>query len=523
LRRLIFYTLISLHPASHGHSSTEPRADRNLSYNLLGDRLSQLEQGVDRVSNDIRAFVAKQGTVQPKIEQDTQELVDIARSLVMGASSVATTSTVRSTVSTIKAFDSSDITSNDINTEENDEDSVSVLGIPLTAQRRYHLDEWIHTSAPDSTSHVPSIAASSIYDTSADEHTPPSTAQNQDDLDLETEIIKRRWEKVKQLVRQQQHKAAIPHLRRTMDTIKDYDRLVKFDGAPSYREVQITLATAMLEDNPTCQESEPLLREVFESKETKPLERFTAAHLLAKLLFNLQPQDWMEVKITCLIAIKGRMATLGRTDPKTYKSIALLADICRASGDSDEEIWRDMLPEGYSVDTKQRSTNQFLDEKSIPHFFWKRANAEDIGVFPAEAATELFTRTKIPEDTLAEIWEMAEPNGLEFLTWGAYCKAMRLVAHCQVQPGLTLSPELLKMASPPGYPKFEGLVVTADKSVDNATLRISPQNSGSIRIPTLSEDRIAAYTDQFKQNSTENGTIPGMLRLCIATSVLTSD
>src|SRR5437667_7367139 len=49
------------------------------------------------------------------------------------------------------------------------------------------------------------------------------------------------------------------------------------------------------------------------------------------------------------MAVKGRNTTLGRADPKTYESIALLASICQISNDSDGEIWQDMLPDNYEL------------------------------------------------------------------------------------------------------------------------------------------------------------------------------
>jgi hypothetical protein len=329
-----------------------------LSHRLLGDRLAQLEQGIDKVSNDIRCFVSSQAVensddcstlvnaveAQSVMQHDSEELVDVARSLALSASSVATTRTVQSKTSTVRVSNLFEINENDFIVEDNDETSLSVRGLPLSAQRRHHLNAWIDTAALDSTSQVPSLATLSIIEPFYGAFTPLSATQNQEDLDLETEVIKRRWEKAKYLVKEQQYKAAIPHINRTLHEIKHKDGSLGFEGAPTYQEVQISLATAMVRDDPVCIEAEPMLREVFDSKDTKPLERITAAHLLAQLLFNLQPQDWTEVKATCIFAIKGRMATLGRTDSRTYESITLLADVCRASKDSDEEIWRDMLP-----------------------------------------------------------------------------------------------------------------------------------------------------------------------------------
>src|SRR5271156_5185718 len=75
------------------------------------------------------------------------------------------------------------------------------------------------------------------------------------------------------------------------------------------------------------------------------------AHLLSQLYLNQQPDDYTRAKTMCLIAVKGRNATLGKTHPETYASIALLCFICQTSNDSDEEIWRNMLPEDFRTDS----------------------------------------------------------------------------------------------------------------------------------------------------------------------------
>jgi ribosomal protein S18 len=278
------------------------------------------------------------------MQHDSEELVDVARSLALGASSVATTRTRESATLTVRSSNPFGILDEKSIIEDNDETSLSVRGIPLVGRRRYHLDAWIDTAAPDSTFRVPSNATLSMIEPFPGVYTPPTTSQRLEDLDLEIEIIKRRWEKAIDLMKGQQYKAAIPHISRTFHEFKAKDTNLGFEGAPTYQEVHITLATAMIKGNPVCNEAEPILRDILGSKDTNPLERYLAAHLLAQLLFNLQPQDWTEVKETCIMAIKGRMNTLGRTDARTYESIALLADICQASKDSDEEIWRDMLP-----------------------------------------------------------------------------------------------------------------------------------------------------------------------------------
>jgi hypothetical protein len=201
---------------------------------------------------------------------------------------------------------------------------------------------------------MPNVASISFTETSQFSdalHTPPSTIHNQEDYDIEVEFIKKRYKRAKVLMEVRKYREAIPHLKRTLDTIKAGGESPAFPDPRAYQEVQRLLATALMETGSDLADAETILTELFETSTSEPSDRFSAAHLLSRLYLNQQPDDYTRAKTMCLIAVKGRNATLGRTHPETYASIALLCSICQTSNDSDEEIWRDMLPEDFHTDS----------------------------------------------------------------------------------------------------------------------------------------------------------------------------
>lgn len=94
---------------------------------------------------------------------------------------------------------------------------------------------------------------------------------------------------------------------------------------------------------------------------TSRVERAEAAYLLALSMVTYTkasrpgapiPPEFDEALLTnakkfCEEAAQWQSNTLGRDDPMTYKSIALLVKICRIQKDSDADLWMEMLPESY--------------------------------------------------------------------------------------------------------------------------------------------------------------------------------
>lgn len=143
-------------------------------------------------------------------------------------------------------------------------------------------------------------------------------------------------------------------------------------------------------------------------------------------------------------------------------------------------------------------------------------------------AVSLFPKAKLSENTLGEIWAMADTENRGFLLQEDFAKAMRLIGHFQARPGTQLSPELALRACPPGYPRFEGVndqapagaqgaggdvfggstspaVAQAPQGFASQQTGIAPQNSGSVRVPPLTPDRVADYTRLFESAGVKPG------------------
>ena len=352
--------------------------DQELNLSVLGNRILQLEESITNLSDSIRELNARPVENEPTGSQaaspicrDSEELVEIARTLASNASSVAASESAQGTSSTVRAFhprsSTEDIgpTSQQHNpfADGTEPDAThSIIGVPLTGRRRRDIESWItepriatsRNSVSSDLLSMPNVASISLTETSQFSdalHTPPSTIHNQEDYDIEVEFIKKRYKRAKDLMEASKYREAIPHLKRTLDTIKVAEESSVFPDARAYQEVQRLLATALIETDSDLAGAETILTELFETPTSEPSDRFSAAHLLSQLYLNQQPDDYTRAKTMCLIAVKGRNAILGRTHPETYASIALLCSICQASNDSDEEIWRDMLPEDFHRDS----------------------------------------------------------------------------------------------------------------------------------------------------------------------------
>ncbi|KAF2425513.1 hypothetical protein EJ08DRAFT_700319 [Tothia fuscella] len=399
--------------AIRGNQDPSPLPQHDMSYNILGDRIHQLEQSIDNVSSDIRLPVTNRITeisgqpsvAQENMQQDSAELIQVARSLVVGASSVARTASVGSAASTARGISPLRTIIPIADVEDQDSGSMSVRGIPLSTPARTRVRDWIQSaetvSLSSECSTIESLSSLSLADVSqstATMYTPASTVI-EDDEDVETELAKRRAKKAKELMGEKKYWGALPHLKRIVRDLKlpddqrsahemakllakawttqNWEKANKFmeekkwekaaetlhhclweqealrsefhiPGVATREEIQLCMAKALTMSTRELGRAEGILRELHESSQINPLQRMSVAHLLAQLLTTTKPTDWTEAKSLCMTAIKGRMVSLGRKHDSTYESIALLVTICQLSNDSDGELWREMLPEDFN-------------------------------------------------------------------------------------------------------------------------------------------------------------------------------
>ncbi|KIV98998.1 uncharacterized protein PV09_09278 [Verruconis gallopava] len=154
------------------------------------------------------------------------------------------------------------------------------------------------------------------------------------------------------------------------------------------------------------------------------------------------------------------------------------------------------------------SLNLTPEEKQLFGRLFKQADTKGDGIVTGEVAVSLFPKAKLSETTLGEIWAMADTENRGFLLQEDFAKAMRLIGHFQARPTQQLTSDLTMRPCPPGYPKFEGINMAPGASFDELgspvappgypPTGIQPQNSGSVRVPPLTPDKVADYTRLFE-------------------------
>lgn len=182
------------------------------------------------------------------------------------------------------------------------------------------------------------------------------------------------------------------------------------------------------------------------------------------------------------------------------------------------------------------------EEKPLFARLFKLADTKGDGIVAGEVAISLFPKAKLSENTLGEIWAMADAENRGFLLQEDFVKAMRLIGHFQSNPAQPLSTDMTLQPCPPGFPKFEGInmgpgaPVSSGNAFDHAgtspAIAHSPQgfppsqgipvqNSGSVRVPPLTPDRVADYTRLFDSAGVKpGGTLDGMLLMYDVTDTL---
>ncbi|KXS22185.1 hypothetical protein M427DRAFT_40161 [Gonapodya prolifera JEL478] len=96
------------------------------------------------------------------------------------------------------------------------------------------------------------------------------------------------------------------------------------------------------------------------------------------------------------------------------------------------------------------------DEISVYSQLFSIGDVTKKGFISADHAVPLLTRSKLPQATLAEIWQLGDEEGKGFLTQSGFYRVLKLVA--VAQQGQPVMLNLLSMKTPP--PTFEGLDLT---------------------------------------------------------------
>lgn len=165
------------------------------------------------------------------------------------------------------------------------------------------------------------------------------------------------------------------------------------------------------------------------------------------------------------------------------------------------------------VESQQREVQQHPnlhlspDERRLFGQLFSAADTEKIGVVTGEVAVKFFEKTRLPPDVLGEIWQIADSENRGLLTPAGFGIVLRLIGYAQA--GRPVSAELaLKSGGP--LPKFDG--ITAPPGPPQVQAQAQPlqaQNSGPIRVPPLTPDKVAQYSSLFEESGAQNGILSG--------------
>ncbi|KAI4171242.1 MAG: hypothetical protein LQ343_004448 [Gyalolechia ehrenbergii] len=134
------------------------------------------------------------------------------------------------------------------------------------------------------------------------------------------------------------------------------------------------------------------------------------------------------------------------------------------------------------------------------------ADTDKIGVVTGEVAVKFFEKTKLPPSTLGEIWQMADTENRGLLTPTGFGLVLRLIGYAQ--SGRQVSPELaLKPGGP--LPRFDGIPFPHAPQGNTSPAPLQAQNSGPIRVPPLSQDKVAQYSSLFEESGAQGGILSG--------------
>ena len=125
------------------------------------------------------------------------------------------------------------------------------------------------------------------------------------------------------------------------------------------------------------------------------------------------------------------------------------------------------------------------------------------GVLPGSDALPFLTSSGLPQQTLGEIWAIADPDNNGFLTKDGFCKVARLIGWAQSTGQTQVDPSLA--AKPGPLPSFKGY---PGPPVSVSTSPLSPTATGG-SLPPLSPADRTKFTWIFVGCGPANGLVTG--------------
>lgn len=103
----------------------------------------------------------------------------------------------------------------------------------------------------------------------------------------------------------------------------------------------------------------------------------------------------------------------------------------------------------------------------------------------------------------SQIWQIADKENRGFLTPAGFGSVLRLIGHAQA--GREPTAELALQRAP--LPRFDGIQLPSVSSP--SPLQAQGTGSGPVRIPSLTQDKVAQYAGLFDRQSPQNGVLGG--------------
>ncbi|KAL9604223.1 MAG: hypothetical protein Q9219_000621 [cf. Caloplaca sp. 3 TL-2023] len=171
-----------------------------------------------------------------------------------------------------------------------------------------------------------------------------------------------------------------------------------------------------------------------------------------------------------------------------------------------EEVATDSL-EGEEGEGDHPNLQLSPDERRYFGQLFSTADTDKIGVVTGEVAVKFFEKTRLPPSTLGEIWQIADTENRGLLTPAGFGIVLRLIGYAQL--GRQASMELaLKPGGP--LPRFDGIPFPPGTHLNTGSAPpLQPQNSGPIRVPPLTQEKVAQYSSLFEGSGAQGGVLSG--------------
>lgn len=170
---------------------------------------------------------------------------------------------------------------------------------------------------------------------------------------------------------QQDFKNALRHLRKAITEPHPNGDESPQEIHHHKNQLRFLLVQALLADDPISIEAEIHLRQLIEIDAVDI--KIISLHLLAQFLLRTTPGDLEDAKAFGMLALNWRTSELDGDDKLTHESISLMAAICKASDDSNEILFRDLLPKQPSTPKTKESSAKL-----------RLSGAADFHIIPSE-------------------------------------------------------------------------------------------------------------------------------------------